>query len=191
MTVNPAFKTLGPDLAAGFTSLVQEVGREVWEPIIPRMLDDLREYPGAPSYPIDWTSERQRLFVLALLRRQAIERGDFTRGPRGGIVITDLRYQRTFDLREGWTAEVVTSGSGVILRVGNSAGAVKFVVGSLNFRSLGEAREPQQRFHADRWQLAAETVRFWFAVAQKEMTDQVNQAFGDLVSFEVKRRSRI
>lgn len=172
-----------------FEGLVQEAGREIMDPIIPQMLEELRQYPGPPNYPIKWTSAKQRKKVMILLRQQAIERGDFVIGPRGGKVVTDLRYQRTGKFGEGWSAEVIVKGTTVIMKVGNPFMATEFIVGTLNFRSLNEARLPQQPFHADRWQLAAETVRKYFLIAENDMRGAVNAAFEDFV-IDVKRRSR-
>lgn len=46
--------------------------------------------PGPPSYPIVWTSERQRRYVLARLRREG-----------------NLPYRRTHALSQGWRVESV------------------------------------------------------------------------------------
>lgn len=135
------------------------------------MLNELAFEPGPPNYPIKWKSQKQRRYVMRLLRDEAIERGDFIRGPRGGIIVTDLRYKRRRDgLSTQWKASVDFGNGTVVLSVSNSATTrdgkplAPFVVGTLNQRSRGEAVAPIQPFHADRWPVAVDTVNFYIDV---------------------------
>jgi hypothetical protein len=48
---------------------------------------------------------------------------------------------------------------------------------------------PQQPFHSDRWQLAAETVRLWFEIAERDFLVTMEATFNNSVT-EIKRRSR-
>jgi hypothetical protein len=54
-----------------------------------QLMQRLRQQPGKPKYPIRWTSERQRRFVMAKLRRE-----------------NNLPYRRTGALVNAWDVSV-------------------------------------------------------------------------------------
>ena len=182
-----------------FTDTVQEQAQDVYRGIEQPLLDELQYYPSPPDYPagsFPWKSERQRRFVLALLRRMAIERGDYVEGPHGGIVVTDMRYQRTFGLRDAWQLGIEDEGGQIRITVANTAenergdSIAQFVVGSLNQRSRREAATPQQPFHAGRWPLAVDTVNYWFDVFAEDLIGELEQQFDDYLKTSIERRSR-
>lgn len=83
------------------------------------LLKELRTEPGSPNYPIRWTSERQRRFVMAKLKREG-----------------NLPYRRTHGLVNAWEAEFNPQTGEVT--VSNPVPSAVYVVG-----------EQQQGFHRD------------------------------------------
>lgn len=77
-----------------------------------RLLKKLRQYPGPPSYPIRWKSERQRRYVMAKLRRE-----------------NNLPYTRTGQLRQGWTVEANITVNGGDILVYNEVPYARYVQG--------------------------------------------------------------
>lgn len=87
--------------------------------------------PGEkPTYPINWDSDKQRRFVLAMLAAK-----------------NNLPYNRTNELPKGWTIEAVTNG----YKLYNPAKAAVYVYG--NFEG---AR--QSAIHKSRHPVAQQTV---------------------------------
>jgi len=134
--------------------------------------------------------------VLALLRRMAIERGDTVEGPRGGTVVTNLKYQRTFELRDDWQLEFKAQEGRITLTISNKAQndrgdyIAQFVVGTLNQRSRREAAEPQQPFHSPRWPLAVDTVNFWLDAYRENVVGALETQFDEFLQSTIRRRSR-
>jgi hypothetical protein len=69
-----------------------------------RTVSILSTEPGKPRYPIRWTSERQRRFVMAKLRRQG-----------------NLPYRRTGQYAQGWQWQSKTTQDGGLFTVFNPA----------------------------------------------------------------------
>jgi hypothetical protein len=69
-----------------------------------RTLTRLHEQPGQPHYPIRWTSDRQRRYVMAKLRRMG-----------------NIPYQRTGDFVAAWKTEFTTTADGGLFAVVNTA----------------------------------------------------------------------
>jgi hypothetical protein len=182
---------LGEELA----QITESEAREVFADYLPRIQQDLAYEPEPPDYPVGkfpWKGgigSAQHKKVMTLLTQAAIARGDYKIGPRGGIQITNLRYERTHDLSGGWQVEVDFSGSRTSLKISNPAAEAPFVYGSLNQRSLEEAAKPQQVFHADRWPLMAERIRYWGDLALGELRERMAQHFGSAVQALAQRRS--
>jgi hypothetical protein len=98
------------------------------------VLDELRETPGKPRYPLRWKSDKQRKFVMAKLRREK-----------------NLPYQRTGMLEAGWTTEILDQKDGAIFQVQNRLPFARFVQG-----------DDAQPFHLDTgWPQAADIVSKW------------------------------
>ena len=103
------------------------------EPVTARLLDQLRVTPPRPRYPLRWTSERQRRFVMAKLREQG-----------------DLPYRRTGAYAGGYRidARIAPRRGSVTLR--NETPYAPFVGGRLDTGAW------QQGFHVDTgWPTAA------------------------------------
>lgn len=189
-TLNTAFIDEMVGLADDLASAAEREASAVFNEYAPRLLDDLQYEPEPHQGKVEWVSRRQQRKVSALLRQQAIERGDYRIGSRGGIVVDDLRYERTHQLGRGWKVEPVFDGARFALVVSNPAQSARFVVGSLNMRSLDEAAAPQQPFHAGRWPLAAKTVAYWLGLIRADYAERMADTFGDYVKTAAKRRSR-
>lgn len=91
------------------------------------VLTRLRQEPGQPKYPIRWTSERQRKYVMAKLRRMG-----------------QIPYQRTGGFVAAWQTSFTATQDGGLFSVTNTAKTDKglplepFVTG-----------DRQQGFHRD------------------------------------------
>ena len=167
----------------GYEGILSELGSQIAPVIevqlkakhIVPMLIKLRTYPEKPKYPLKWKSEKQRRYVMMLLKRKAVDEGH----------PDDIAYRRTGKLKRGWRYELVTdkkTGS-VKLKVWNDAESydpikgittkyARFVVGDIGLgvsqRSIERYRQPIQPFHADRWNPAFPTIQEAF---QGMMTD--------------------
>jgi hypothetical protein len=114
--------------------------------------------PGQPRYPIRWTSEKQRRYVMAKLRREG-----------------NLPYQRTHALVRGWQVPKYIDVRGGYLSVKHAWGKIGYVVGN--------PAQPgwQQRFHMiTGWptQRRMEAMlEFW----KDEATKGLQKAFDDTV----------
>jgi hypothetical protein len=84
-------------------------------------LSRLHVEPGKPVYPIQWTSEKQRRFVMAKLRRDG-----------------NLPYQRTGALVNAWQVDYNTADYEGFLRVFNPSDVEQYVTGIR-----------QQKFHSN------------------------------------------
>jgi len=98
------------------------------------MLDDLRDQPGRPHYPLRWKSDRQRRYVMAKLRREG-----------------NLPYQRAGRLSAGWTTHIRDQKDGAVFEVVNNVPYARFVQG-----------DDTQPYHLDTgWPQAAKvTVKY-------------------------------
>lgn len=96
-----------------------------------RMLDELRTMPGPPHYPLRWKSERQRRYVMWLLKSQ-----------------NNLPYQRTGELSRAWEVNIASSEDGGSITVENDTPYAQFVQG-----------DSAQPFHLDTgWPQAAPII---------------------------------
>lgn len=102
------------------TLMATAVEKRALPKIRKRLLTRLHQQPGKVVYPIAWTSEKQRRFVMAKLRRE-----------------NNLPYKRTGKLVQAWKVVAVINpdGKGEIIAE-NPANAGRYVFG-----------EQQQRFH--------------------------------------------
>lgn len=89
-------------------------------------------YPPASRKPMVWASERQRRYVMAMIRRGRIQ----------------VPYRRTGTLGRRWTTEVVTEGADVVGKVGNNTVYGPYVMG----------REQQAAYHSGTWPIAVEVA---------------------------------
>lgn len=126
MPVQMTIKTQGAELVRkGLEDLGAEIPKIARLDIYNMMLSVRRllRAPGRPpTYPIKWDSDKQRRFVLAMLRAKG-----------------NLPYQRTGGLPAGWQIERVADG----YRLYNPARAAVYVYG--NFEGARQSRIHQGR----------------------------------------------
>lgn len=117
------------------------------------VLDELRETPGKPHYPLRWKSAKQRRFVMAKLRREG-----------------NLPYRRTGGLEAGWTTHIRDRKDGAIFDITNNKPYARYVQG-----------DDAQPFHLDTgWPQAADIVSKWREKATDLLIDTwADVAFGD------------
>ena len=142
----------------------------------PFLIDELGYYPPRRQYPADypleWTSERQRKFVMAKLRRE-----------------NNIPYRRTYRLRAGWRVGLSRVGGGFAFRVENASDYAQFVVGSLA-KDTSRAQAYQQQFHRKTgWVLASDTIAFWFDAFTERLNENVQQELGYIAGDGTARRS--
>lgn len=146
------------DATEGFRKIAKDLAWELSEFYIKPLIHDLQYYPPEPNGKIDWTSDKQRKYVMMLLRRKAKEEG---REPG------DIKYRRTYKLRDSWKYDVkVSLGQKGILRVrlyndaesydpikGETTQYAKFVHGAIGVgkgaSSVRRYRKYMQKFHRD------------------------------------------
>lgn len=116
--------------------------RSVYERRMPPLLRRLGEQPGAPVYPIRWTSERQRRYVMALLRAN-----------------DNLPYRRTGQLSRSWKHTLRLLPQSGIITVFSGVPYARYVTGGLD--TEGDNRyTPQQEFHRRTgWRPAQPVIR--------------------------------
>lgn len=140
-------KRLARDLPRVFPQALKQELRGVQR----QLLEALQEEPGRPKYPIRWASEKQRRFVMALLRRRGT-----------------LPYKRSGRFVRAWKVELVAEGFDGQLVVSNDSGIEQFITGVR-----------QQPFHKDTgWYKSADVIEtyrkkaddvlidVWFAVTE-------------------------
>lgn len=161
------------NIAKTIDQITRDIGRDIERDHLPRLLARLRTYPPRKKgMRIRWTSEKQRRYVMALLRAQAEARG----------APDDIAYQRTGRLARGWKGEIealLRSGDVIRIRVWNDAQGMRLVRGSLQAdgpryarfvqgrigfgesrRSIERYRQPIQQFHTDRgWSEAHKIIK--------------------------------
>jgi hypothetical protein len=127
MPVQMTIKTQGAELVRkGLQDLEAEVPKIARLDIYDMMLDvrAIMRNPGLrPSYPIRWDSDKQRRFVLAMLREN-----------------DNLPYRRTDELPKGWTIEKAGVNG---YKLYNPATASVYVYG--NFEGARQSRIHQGR----------------------------------------------
>ena len=180
ITARATFKTKPIDELAAFASQIanihQQIGQRVYAEIHPALIDELRFKPDAPTYPIEWTSEKQR-------------RAFFASDGFGGGIPTE----RTDSIVNGWRVTAKGSGNRYSIVAVNAVPGAPYVVGGMNFRSRARALRPQQKMHQNTgWPLAQDTLTFWLRdAAREEYAKEVDTAIGqNLASFEFSIRSR-
>lgn len=137
------------DLLEAQDTMVAAIGQRVYDRHAPDALAELRKEPGAVKKPIQWTSDKQRKFVMAMLRKD---------NPDG------TEYPRTHALSQGWVVKSSTQGNVFSITFENPAPEAKFVYGSMA-KNVNAAARFQQRFHiATGWQAASPIATRWTEV---------------------------
>lgn len=134
MPVQLSVKATGAEVVrkglADLEAAVPKIARKDIYDMMRAALKTLRTPGKRITYPVKWDSERQRRYVLALLRSQ-----------------NNLPYRRTDELPRGWTIEKLDKG----YRLYNPSSAAVYVYGDFE-----GAR--QSRIHQQRWPLTQEIV---------------------------------
>lgn len=151
------------------SKVIAAAGQRAYDRVAPQALAELQKEPGEVKYTkdgkLDWASEKQRKFVMAMYREKGIE-----------------KYTRTHQLSQGWTVVATTEGGVFRIVIENPAPQAKFVYGSLA-QDRAAALRFKQRFHTNTgWQDATDTVKKW--------TDAMIEAFRKEYKLEIQVRRR-
>jgi|SRR6185503_8946927 len=115
---------------------------------------------GLPiQYPVQWDSEKQRIYVIAKLRREG-----------------NLPYARTQATQNGWKSETITNGY-MISNIGHKAVHVYGTVSGVGSGSKS-TRTGQSHIHAGRWPVFHEV---WTAIVKRlpaEIIEALRVEFG-------------
>lgn len=159
----------------GFNADAQALAQNVVDDLAPLLLAELQQTPGSVAYPIEWTSERQRKAFFAS--------GGFGKG---------IPYQRTGTYRDSWFVAADIENAQVVIQIGNTAPYAQFVGGSLNQRSVREALQYQQRFHANTgWKLAVNEINPWLETVRDLYLEALRKQYGDFINTTVRKRSKV
>lgn len=109
-----------------------------------RLLTKLRKEPGAPDYPIDWTSDRQRKKVMALLRENG-----------------NLPYQRTHQLSQGWDVFVTLDRDGGAITASNPFEESIYVYGPRQQRFLDKWPDADAEMLEEQARLESDLITAW------------------------------
>lgn len=122
------------------------------------ILRELSYTPPPAKHPIAWTSERQRKYVMMLLRST-----------------NNLPYHRTGRMNRSWRIEVLSAPGGVAIRLTNVAPYTMFVVGRLRPRG----KDPMQYFHkVTGWQPVAPTIEYWSDALREGVRTELRRYVG-------------
>lgn len=93
------------------TKVLRRISREVLPPIERELQRIIADYtPPKPDYPIKWKSDRQRKYVMALLRRT-----------------NNLPYKRTGLINRSWQIEAGVKGGTVSVSATNTSPYARYV----------------------------------------------------------------
>ncbi len=154
-----------------YAKVVYEEFQAAYDVVEPLMLKELEVEPQSAVYPIQWTSDKQRKFVMAKLREE-----------------NNLPYNRTGKLAKAWQVNKVGSGLSFTVKVLNPSSASPFVYGSLSITNRGAYK---QAFHSNTgWQTAGSTIDFWLEALTELFIQNMSDRLGDVVgSTKTQRRS--
>lgn len=125
------------------------IGQGVLKKYERKLLDELAYEPPRFTGKRIWTSEKQRHYVMWLLRST-----------------NNLPYRRTGKLSKSWRVTLVTAPGGMAIRVDNPVKYAGFVVGRLRPRG----KDPQQAMHVQGgWPKASQTIEFWSQALAEEV----------------------
>lgn len=147
-------------------SLMAAATKRAVERIAKDMRRDLKAAPPRPKYPIQWTSERQRRYVMALLRRT-----------------NNLPYRRTGALVRGWHTDYRIDVRGGLFTFSNKTAYAGYVQGPYGSKARpGEPR--QQRFHRlSGWPSAPDVAARYRPIARQRLRETwvtVSDPFGGI-----------
>jgi hypothetical protein len=146
--------------------VIAAAGQRAHARVAPQALAELRQEPGEPKRPIEWASERQRKFVMAMYREKGIE-----------------RYERSHALSQGWTFLAFTEGRIFKTVIENPAPQAKYVYGSMAQNRAAALRFKQKMHTNTGWQDATDTASKW----TREMIDAFREEYK--LEIQVRRRA--
>lgn len=101
------------------------------------------------------------------------------------------KYKRTFKLRDNWRIDIGQAGAGQFkFEVSNSTDYAVWVVGSLAMAQDAAGRFQRDFHKAHGWQLAGETVSFWFEAFLEDYQTRFEDQLAAFGGFTLKRRAR-
>lgn len=163
---------------------LERIGDRVQREIEPTLLAELAYYPDLPSRPFVWSKNPTR-------NRKA-QRYYFAAVNRGEIATSGGRYVRTGRYGRSWFMEQTVERGVFILRIGSTYPAAKWIGGTLNQRSIGEAIAWQIPGHnTTGWPQQVRTVNFFVDAAQELFINGVLTSLETLAIIgKTTRRSR-
>lgn len=130
------------------------VRQAVTNDIAPAILPEAQAEPGAVAKPIEWTSVKQRRYVMMMIRKGLIP----------------APYVRTHALSQAWAFNVKTTENDTTITLANGSSVFQFVEG-LN----------QQRFHQNTgWLQASEKIPVWGDMIVTKVIEALQTAWGVL-----------
>lgn len=147
---------------ASQNAMVADIGREVIAQYGDQALSHLQAEPPSPKYPLQWASERQRKFVMAMLRKN-----------------NNLPYQRTHELSQAWVIKDLTENGVFSIVIENPAKAAKFVYGSLAKNESAAGRFQQKMHKATGWQSGSVTANYWMNVMKDAFIERYHQRIAE------------
>jgi hypothetical protein len=160
------------NFARSLPQVVETVGRPVVEQLRAPLLAALSFYPVPPNYgygKFPWKSEKQRRYVMMLLKGQ--------------------KYQRTYGLARAWQVTVDAQSGRLVMTIINTDPSAQFVGGRLNQRSRAEALLPQQPFHSPRWRPWIDIIAPFFEKAKADFMTAMTTKFRAALTVKTTRRS--
>lgn len=124
--------------------IVATAGQRAHDKVAPLALAELRKEPPPAKQPIEWASERQRRFVMAMYREKGIE-----------------KYERSHRLSESWTFLAITEGRIFRVEIENPAPQAKFVYGSMAQNRAAALRFKQKMHSSTGWIDATDAATKW------------------------------
>lgn len=146
--------------------MIAAAGNRAHDKIAPQALAELQKEPGPVKEPIEWASERQRKFVMAMYREKGIE-----------------KYERTHQLSQGWTFLSFTEGRVFRVEIENPAPQAKFVYGSMAQNRVAALRFKQAMHSNTGWQDVTDTATKW----TRAMIDAFREEYK--LELQVRRRA--
>lgn len=132
-------------------ALTQGFARRLTIRVRSQMLKRLRTEPGRPDYPIQWTSEKQRRFVMAKLTRE-----------------NNLPYQRTHATSQAWGVSVTFGRDGGVITLENALPHSIYVYGPRQQRFLSKWPEADTIALEGQERLENDLIEGWYTLADPQ-----------------------
>jgi len=146
--------------------IIAAAGKRAHDKIAPQALAELRKEPPPAERPIEWASEKQRRFVMAMYREKGIE-----------------KYERTHQLSESWKFLALTEGRVFRVEIENPAPQAKFVYGSMAQNRAAALRFKQKMHSNTGWQDVTDTATKW----TRALIDEFRKEYK--LEIQVRRRA--